>query len=97
MELERLRMESNSECMEYVVQSYQGTSWVLYEPFQKIASGAEPGTIVSPFVNMRRSRSNEVLRKHGSQLESLWIGHSEKVMEEHYFDVADEDFEKATC
>jgi len=35
MELERLRMESNSECMEYVVQSYQRTSWVLYEPFQK--------------------------------------------------------------
>ena len=78
-----------------MIQGYQGTSWVLYKSFQKIASSAGLGTIVSPFVNMRRSRSNEVLRKHGSQLESLWIGHSEKVMEDHYFDVEDEDFLKA--
>ena len=38
---------------------------------------------------------NEVLCKHGSQLESLWIGHSEKVMEDHYFDLEDEDFLQA--
>ena len=52
--------------------------------------------IESPFVNMRRSWSNEVIRQFGSQMESLWIGHSEKVMEEHYFELEDEDFAKAT-
>jgi len=96
-ELEKHFSAVESDGNEFVIQVYQRTSWVLYEPFQKIAHGAGLGTIVSPFVNMRRSRSNEVLRKHGSQLESLGIGHSEKVMEEHYFEAEDEDFEKATC
>ena len=90
-----LRVELEKHCSpdsEFVIQGFQGTSWVLYGLFQKIADKAGLGTIISPFINMRRSRSNEVLRKHGSQLESLWIGHSEKVMEEHYFDLEDEDF-----
>ena len=40
-------------------------------------------------------RKNEVLREHGAALERDWIGHSAKVMQEHYFQVTDEDFLKA--
>ena len=94
-ELEKLFSAVESNGNEFVIQGYQRTSWVLYVPFQEIADSAGLGKIVSPFVNMRRSRSNEILRKYGSQLESLWIGHSEKVMEDHYFEVDDEDFLKA--
>ena len=94
-ELEKLFSSVELADNEFVIQGYQRTSWVLYAPFQEIADSAGLGRIVSPFVNMRRSRNNEVLRKHGSQLESLWIGHSEKVMEEHYFDLEDEDFLQA--
>jgi len=67
----------------------------IYEPFQKIAHHAGLGTIVSPFVNMRRSRSNEVVREFGSELESRWIGHTEKVMGDHYFRSTDEGFSRA--
>jgi hypothetical protein len=45
---------------------------------------------------MRMSRSNEVLRQFGSDLESAWIGHSSKVRKEHYFMVQDADFDKAS-
>jgi hypothetical protein len=44
---------------------------------------------------MRMSRSNEVERKFGSKKESLWIGHSDKVMIKHYLVLEDEDYAKA--
>ena len=92
----RLELEKHLSGNEFVIASYQGTDWQLYYPFQDIAEKAGLGTILCPFRNMRRSRSNEVMRKYGSQMESLWIGHSEKVMEDHYFELEDEDFLKAS-
>ena len=53
--------------------------------------------LVRPFDNMRMSRSNGVERKFGSKKESLWIGHSEKVMVKHYLVLEDEDFAEAAC
>jgi hypothetical protein len=44
---------------------------------------------------MRRNRSNEVEREFGSVKESLWIGHSAKVKQDHYFRLTDEDFSLA--
>ena len=44
---------------------------------------------------MRRSRSNEVVRRWGKALESLWIGHTEQVMKKHYAVATDDDFLKA--
>jgi len=59
------------------------------------------GTIVRPFDNMRMSRSNEVDSMFGSKKESLWIGHSERVMIKHYLKLKDEAYasaaETATC
>jgi len=43
------------------------------------------------------SRSNEVERQLGSKRESLWIGHSERVMEKHYLQLTEEDYAEATC
>ena len=80
---------------ELVIHGLQGTAWSLHSPFQAIAEKAGLGTIVRPFDNMRMSRSNEVLHKHGSQLESRWIGHLAVVMEKHYLQLMDEDYAKA--
>jgi len=44
---------------------------------------------------MQMSRSNGGKRKFGSKKESLWIGHSDKVMEKHYFVLEDADFAEA--
>ena len=80
-----------SDC-EFVIQGFQGTTWGLYVPFQKIANKAGLGIIKDPFVNMRRSRSNEVADRWRPKLESLWIGHTEQIMRRHYAGATDEDF-----
>jgi integrase len=80
---------------EFVIEQFQKTTWSLHSPFQTIACRAGLGTIIRPFGNMRMSRSNEVERKFGSKKESLWIGHSEKVMVKHYLVLEDDDYAEA--
>jgi len=96
----RAELEKHEKTTEYVVHGFQGRSWNLNVPFQEIAERAGLGKIVCPFVNMRRSRANEVVRRHGEAMERQWIGHSWDVMEKHYLQQLDEDFTKAiegTC
>jgi integrase len=92
-ELQRHFDESQDN--DFVIQGFQGTGWKLYNLFQDIASNAGLDEIKRPFVNMRRTRSNEVLRKFGAAKESLWIGHSTKTMEKHYLQMEDKDFSEA--
>jgi hypothetical protein len=80
---------------EFVIEHYQKTCWNLYNPFQTIAKRAGLGEIIRPFDNMRMSRSNEVLNRWGQAKESLWIGHSARVMRDHYLRLSDEDFSDA--
>ena len=88
----RTELEKHDKTTEFVVQGFQRTSWNLYDPFQEIAERSGLGKIACPFVNMRRSRSNEVFRRWGEAQERLWIGHSTDVMEKHYLQSLDEDF-----
>ena len=60
-----------------------------------MAKRAGLGRIIRPFDNMRMSRSNEVLRRWGEIKESLWIGHSDKVMKKFYAWLDDDDFSEA--
>ena len=94
-ELERHFSLDETEGNEFVIERYQNTAWNLHCQFQAIAKRAELGTIIRPFDNMRMSRSNEVRAKWGELKESLWIGHSEKVMKDHYALVSDEEFAEA--
>jgi hypothetical protein len=94
-ELDRHFLLDDTVGSEFVIQGLQGTSWVLYEPFRKISDLAGLGTIKSPFVNMRRSRSNEVRRQFGEAKERAWIGHSQKVAEKHYQIFDDEEYAEA--
>ena len=80
---------------DFVIRGLQGTTWQLAHGFERIASKACLGTILKPFINMRKSRSNEVVRDFGEVKESLWIGHSTRVMRDHYFCLSDSDFEEA--
>jgi integrase len=84
-----------TEDNEFVIEQYRRSSWNLGTPFQLIAQRAGLGTIKRPFDNMRMSRSNEVANRWGGAKESLWIGHSAKVMLDHYLRLSDEDFSEA--
>lgn len=94
-ELDRYFLSDATERNEFVIQNWQGSRWVLHTGIQQIACNAGLGTLVRPFDNMRMSRSNEVLRRFGEVKESLWIGHSAKVMKNHYFSMSDTDFAEA--
>ena len=94
-ELERHHSLVETEGNEFVIEHFQKTSWNLNSPFQTIACRAGLGKIIRPFDNMRMSRSNEVERKFGAKKESLWIGHSEKVMLKHYHVLEDSDYLEA--
>ena len=94
-ELDRLFLLGETTDDEFVIQSFQGSTWRMGTQFQKIAHLAGLGTVVRPFDNLRMSRSNEVLRQFGEIKESLWIGHSSAVMKKHYFRLSDTDFSEA--
>jgi integrase len=49
-----------------------------------------------PFDNMRASRSNEVYRQWGAYIETQWIGHSSRVRTDHYLNITDDDFRRAS-
>lgn len=94
-ELETLRLCSANEVPEFVISRYRNPRENLGTPFKKIAKSAGLDGMIRPFDNMRMSRSNEVLREFGGDLESAWIGHSSAVRKQHYFMVNDADFERA--
>ena len=94
-ELERHFSLDGTKENEFVIDHFQNMSWNLGNPFQSIARRAGLGTIIRPFDNMRMSRSNEVRAKWGELKESLWIGHSERVMKDHYALLSDEEYAEA--
>ena len=71
----RMELDKCGKTTEYVVQSFQGTAWNVYESFQEIAVLTGLGRIACPFRNMRRSRSNDVARRYG-ELTDLENGRS---------------------
>ena len=91
----RAELDKHDKTTEFVIQGLQGGSWNLNDRFQAIARRAGIGNVVRPFDNMRMSRSNEVLERWGAHKESLWIGHTAKVMQKHYLCLSDEDFSDA--
>jgi integrase len=94
-ELERHFSLDEAKENEFVIQGLQNSCWNLHPAFQAIAKRAGLGTIIRPFDNMRMTRSNEVDRKFGPKKESLWIGHSEKVMKKHYLLLDEKDYAEA--
>ena len=94
-ELKRHFSIDGTESNEFVIQGLQGTDWMLYAPFQKIARNAGLGEIKRPFDNMRTSRSNEIRRRWGETKESLWIGHTKEISKKHYLDLDDKEFAEA--
>jgi integrase len=92
-ELKQLHEQIQPKDDDFIIQSFQGKSqWNLNSPFQKIARQAGLEKIVSPFRNMRKDRCNEVREQYGSEKETTWMGHSEKVMKKHYLDVTEKDY-----
>lgn len=95
---EELRALFESEASvgrEYVINRYRDASQNLRTTFGKIVKRAGLEMFPQPFRNLRRTRSNEVYREFGAFKESMWIGHSRKVRDDHYLSITDDDFRDA--
>lgn len=98
-ELEALffHIADTSNPVEFVVNRYRDPERTnLGTQFARIVKMSGIGPIPRPFDNMRASRSTEVYVEFGAYLESEWIGHSSKVAHDHYLQVREEDFERAS-
>jgi integrase len=94
-ELEPFLSERKVGKEDFLFPHFQGKRVNLGTLLNVIVRRAGLETIVRPFDNMRASRSNEILRKFDCISESHWIGHSRKVMLDHYFQMSDEYFAEA--
>ncbi|MDR3198676.1 MAG: phage integrase SAM-like domain-containing protein [Planctomycetaceae bacterium] len=101
-EIKKLETECNKSS-EFVINGFRTPTGERHEKpaltyqFDQISIGAGLGEIERPFDNMRMSRSNELRRNPniGTKLESMWLGHSQKVADEHYFYLNRADFKRA--
>jgi len=95
-ELEKLFF-AQPEKTEFVITRYRDPERSnLGTQFARIVKMAGVEPIQRPFDNMRASRSTEIYAEYGAFLESKWIGHSSKIAKDHYLQVREEDFERAT-
>jgi integrase len=97
-ELERLRHQDTPAGDDLVIPCIQGKcDSFLNRKFHRIIRRAGLGKIDQPFLNMRRTRSNEIRIQYGPEKESEWMGHSQKVMRVHYLDLSVDDFTNIVC
>ena len=97
-ELRKLLSIPGNEDQEYVINRYpnraRSNMGMMFDRIAKRAGIDEK--IPRPFDNLRASRSKEIRNKHGSEVESAWIGHSVEIAEEYYDMVTDDDYSIAT-
>ena len=63
------------------------SSWI-----QKVADRAGIKLWQKPFQNCRSSRDTELRKKHPAHLVNRWLGHTQKVAEDHYIQDWPDDF-----
>ena len=80
----------------HVITRYRDSGANLRTQFQRIVKAA--GLVPWPklFQNLRATRETELLKSFPAHVVASWIGHSVKVQNEHYAQVTDEDFERAS-
>ena len=101
-ELERLQEVVNPgieiPLSSYVVPSYRSTEINLRKALLKIGRDARVAEWPKPFMAMRASRRTELERERRcpNHVLNAWFGHTEKIAEDHYLQVTEEDFQQAT-
>jgi integrase len=80
---------------EWVITKYRLSNLNLRTQFHRLLrrAGIEPWA--KPFQNLRSTRATELMQEYPDYVVSAWLGHTEKVGEEHYWQVTDEHWAKA--
>lgn len=91
--LKELRDEQRLGKGDFVFQRLRGDN--LRTTFEKIIYRAGVERYPKLFQNLRASAATDVERRFGGVAESRWLGHVEKVAQDHYFQITDETLERA--
>ena len=79
----------------YVIQRYRKSANLRTQLRRYIISaGLKPWPKV--FTNLRSSMATELVERFPSHIESEWVGHSTKIAKEHYLQVTQSDFDRAS-
>jgi len=80
----------------YLITRYRDANANLRTQLQRILvkAGVEPWPKL--FQNLRASRATELAAEHPAHVAAAWLGHSTTIANKHYWQVTDEDFERAT-
>jgi integrase len=81
---------------EYVITEYRLNNLNLRTQFARILRKAGLQAWPKPFQNLRSTRETELCEQFPEHVVTAWIGNSKAVAREHYLQVRDEDFERAT-
>lgn len=80
----------------YVVTRYRGAGKNLRTQLERIIRSAGLTPWPKLWQNLRASRATELAADFPAHVAAAWLGHSTAVAAKHYWQVTDEDFEKAT-
>ena len=92
--LEELRSEAEGSTR-YVITRYRNADQNLRTTFERIIERAGLTKWPKLFQNLRASRATELAAEHPAHVAAAWLGHSTLVAQKHYWQVTDDDFERA--
>jgi integrase len=99
VEIDKLYFDSGNDSTDYVITAIHHAAdkkVSLTAKTNAIIRKAGLGDIPRFYDNCRTSRSNELVRKYGSDLENAWLGHSDKVRKKYYWLQNDKEIATAT-
>jgi integrase len=88
VELERLYFDSDYDSKDFVITMFENRrdkKVAIGSLTETITKRAGLGAIDRFYDNCRTTRSNEIVRKYGNDLENAWLGHSDKVRKKYYW------------
>lgn len=95
--LEELFCLSEPRPEDAILTRFRGPSQNLRTPLMRIARRAGVALWPKPWVNMRATRDAELRREYPAHVVRQWVGHSERVAQEHYLLAPDEQYLRAAA
>lgn len=80
----------------HVITRYRDAATNLRTQFERIIKRAGLTAWPKLFQNLRATRATELARGWPQHIVSAWLGHSETVAQEHYLQITEEDFRRAS-
>lgn len=84
------------EGSEFVIARYRDSNVNLRTRLEKIVARAGMVTWPKIFQNLRASRATELAAEYPAHVAAEWLGHSRLIAQQHYWQVTDADFKRAT-